>query len=260
MGVKRGSRILKAEMFAELPPEPDLPGHSVEQTEQSGGGEEETARMARLVIAETRLLACRLLNDARQQAEELLDRARQQAEQQAEEIIQVARREADKIREEARQAGYETGYREGLQALEDERQKLQEAESRMKKDLEQQRLQMIRELEPSVVELSLNIARAVIRSELKSSPEQVLHTVKAVLARVAGLDEVTLRVASSDFATVSRYCQARVHAPAAVKVRADERLQPGDCVAETGCGTVDGTVEGQLEEIRERFLEAAGNG
>ena len=47
---------------------------------------------------------------------------------------------------------------------------------------------------------------------------------------------------------------------AKVRFRVDKTLASGDFIAVTPHGMVDGTVEGQLGEIRHRLMEAAENG
>ena len=62
---------------------------------------------------------------------------------------------------------------------------------------------MIRELEPAIIELSLQIARKIIHAELKLEPKQIASIAGAVLDKVMDSDNVTLKVSADDFAAVT---------------------------------------------------------
>ena len=71
---------------------------------------------------------------------------------------------------------------------------------------------------------------------------------------------MTLKVSADDYAAVTDTLADKTGAGARIRFRVDHDLKSGDCIAATPHGTVDGTVEGQLSEIRHRLMEAAENG
>jgi flagellar assembly protein FliH len=201
------------------------------------------------IIAETKLNIYKLLKDAEEQAKGLIEEARQEAGQ----IKARADTESQDIRKKAEQAGYQDAQR----WLDDERKQLKTDRLLQEQQMDQKRAKMIEEMEPSIVQLAVQIARQIIHSELKISTKQVLPIARAVLSKVNKLDEITLKVSSSDYLTIRDYCKKRFNTGGNVVVEIDETLENGSCIAETPYGVVDGTIEGQIAEIERRFQEVS---
>jgi flagellar biosynthesis/type III secretory pathway protein FliH len=204
------------------------------------------------VIAEAKLTIYKLLNDAKRQAEALIAQAKEQANQ----ILEQAAAEKDLVTKSAYQSGYEAGQ----VALQTERDRLLEERTAQTQAIDQERSRLVGELEPAIIELSQQIARKIIHAELKLAPEQIANIAGAVLSKVVESDNVTLKVSADDYAAVTDAMADRTGSGARVRFRVDHDLKSGDCLAVTPHGTVDGTVEGQLSEIRHRLMEAAENG
>jgi flagellar assembly protein FliH len=211
---------------------------------------------SQMVIAEAKLTICKLLNDAKRQAEAIIAQAREEANQ----ILGQASAEKDRARESA----YRSGYEAGQLALQAERNQLLEERTAQTRAIEQERSRLIGGLEPAMIELSLQIARKIIHAELKLAPEQIASIAGAVLAQVMDSDNVTLKVSADDYAAVTDALADKTGGKTAggsrIRFRVDHDLKSGDCLAVTPHGTVDGTVEGQLSEIRHKLMEAAENG
>jgi flagellar assembly protein FliH len=204
------------------------------------------------VIAEAKLTIYKLLNDAKRQAEACIAQAKDQAKQ----ILEQAAAEKDLVTKSAYQSGYEAGQA----ALQTERDRLLEERTAQTQAIDQERSRLIGDLEPAIIELSQQIARKIIHAELKLAPEQIANIAGAVLSKVVESDNVTLKVSADDYAAVTDAMADRTGSGARVRFRVDHDLKSGDCLAVTPHGTVDGTVEGQLSEIRHRLMEAAENG
>jgi flagellar assembly protein FliH len=223
------------------------------ETAQAGSFDGKESQM---VIAEAKLTICKLLNDAKRQAEAIIAQAREEANQ----ILGQASAEKDRARESAYQSSYEAGQL----ALQAERNQLLEERTAQTRAIEQERSLLIGGLEPAMIELSLQIARKIIHAELKLAPEQIASIAGAVLAKVVDSDNVTLKVSADDYAAVTDALADKTGGKTAggsrIRFRVDHDLESGDCLAVTPHGTVDGTVEGQLSEIRHKLMEAAENG
>ncbi len=207
---------------------------------------------SQVVIAEAKLTIYKLLNDAKRQAEALIAQAKEEANQ----ILEQASAEKDLVTKSAYQSGYEAGQ----SALQTERDRLLEERAAQTQAIEQERSRLIGGLEPAIIELSQQIARKIIHAELKLAPEQIASIAGAVLAKVVDSDNVTLKVSADDYAAVTDNLADKTGGGARIRFRVDHDLKSGDCIAATPHGTVDGTVEGQLSEIRHRLMEAAENG
>ncbi len=246
------SRILKAasvRVSATLPLETvDFNHPGVFQMQQTTGDEIE------MIIAETRLITCQLLNDAKMQAEAVIAAAEEQAAQ----LLEMAAADAQAIEEQARQAGHEDGHREGLLGLTHEKEKFEGERTLYRKKMERERLKMIKELEPSLIQLAVQIARKVVHAELKQSPEQIFKIAESVLAQVKESGRIILKTSPAD-------SKMEVPLPDGgeggmrIEVVGDDALKRGDFIAKTSFGMIDGTIEGQLGEIEQRLMEVARN-
>ncbi|MBI5067657.1 MAG: flagellar assembly protein FliH [Deltaproteobacteria bacterium] len=112
------------------------------------------------------------------------------------------------------------------------------------------------------LEIGFQVARRVLESELRTSPEPLFALVKSALRRTGDSRRVSIRLSPADAAELqSPAGQAAVEGigAARIEIQADATLQPGDCVVDTDFGQIDGRLETRLGELR-RALEGAAEG
>ncbi len=187
--------------------------------------------------------------------------------EQADALLQQAQREAEQIRQQAYQQGYQEGYRAGAEEarihLETEAHQqvaqLREQVNTFLQQLQSQFDKYLRLLEPQMLALTMQIARKVIRDELRQHPEHVLAMIRDVLRRVQGFGQVRIRVHPLDLELV------RQHKPSlltvidsldGLEIVEDRRVEPGGCILETPQGIYDARVDTQLEEMEHALNEA----
>ncbi len=113
--------------------------------------------------------------------------------------------------------------------------------------------------ERELVGLALAIARRILRRELQVDAEAVLGLAKAALEK-ASLREVTGVRLHPALAAPVRAHLARIGAPQSIEVRDDPSLEPGAVLVETVRGTIDASLETQLDEIGRGLADAVGTG
>lgn len=157
---------------------------------------------------------------------------------------QRLREETERARRSGYQEGLAAGKKEALGELDGLMRQLAhsiEALAGLKPRLRQK-------AERDVVSLSLGIARRVLRREIQVDREAVLGLVKAAFEN-ASLREVTVvRVHPAHAAKVREHLGG-IGSPQAIEVKPDAGLELGAVVVETSRGTVDASMETQLEEI-----------
>lgn len=215
---------------------------------------------AQIIISDAEETAQNMLRQAAEQAEE----AKQRAQQEIEQWWEQKRAEADalfqQIKEQAANEGYIAGQAEGKsQAYEEETSAIAEA----KRILEQAYLEkerILAEAEPFLVELSMEVAKKVIASELEQRPEQVLEMAKKVLRRSRVHGNIAICVNHQYFEQVQEQraqLLALLDGQAELAIYPDYTVQDGGCVIRTQMGSVDARVDTQLEEIKRALLEIA---
>ncbi|HHY40749.1 MAG TPA: hypothetical protein GX502_05800 [Syntrophaceticus sp.] len=196
------------------------------------------------IIVETELKAQQLLNDARSKAEEIISQAKAEADK----LIKDTHQNINKLKREAEKAGYEAGYQAGQASWEKAREQLRQEIANQKEILIQEKNKMLKQLEPEIIQLAVTIARSVIHAELYLAPEQIKSIARAVLDRAQGEGKRILKVSSEDYDEITSLLEEDATNGNRLEISCDPSLKRG-CRAETPFGEVDGTIEGQLQEV-----------
>lgn len=248
------SRVIKASRFSLssprlIDPRPkDLPCYEV----VSGNEDTFDAADAQKIIVETEEVVQQLLQEARERAEEIVSAARLEAE----EALQEAQEKSTVLQEEARKSGYQKGLQSGQEALAGERERVREQFDQLKAAIKTEIKGAIQQLEPELVELAQVIARQVLHTELTTSPTQVAAIARAAISRAEGSGEMVLKINARDYDAITGLLADGILNGSKIRVEVDNSLQ-GGCLIKTPFGTVDGTVDGQLQEIAHNLEEVS---
>jgi flagellar assembly protein FliH len=172
----------------------------------------------------------------------------------AEDVREALSREFQARLQQERNAAFETGMKAAQDAA---RQELQAHYERLSKSIEELaacRLRYRQETEHEVVQLSLEIARRVLRRELTIDPEAILGLLRAGLDSVSLREVLEVRV-NTAHADIVRTALQRMGAPAAISVVGDPHLEPGAVCVETRRGGFDASAETQIAEIQRGFAD-----
>jgi flagellar assembly protein FliH len=104
------------------------------------------------------------------------------------------------------------------------------------------------EAEADLVQLSLAIARRVLRREIAIDPEALHGLILGALAKLAGQEIARVRVHPSHAVAVTTCLRQNLNAEK-IEVIADPSREVGSIVFETPRGNLDAGVESQLQEI-----------
>jgi flagellar assembly protein FliH len=149
--------------------------------------------------------------------------------------------------DEARQAGYQDGYRDGLQALEAaKRQNAQQISAQVAAllaSVDDQLQGLETRMADAVVDTALRLARQVVRTELSLQPAAVVAVAsEAVQAVMLSARHLRLRLHPEDLTLVEAGATDLLQARS-VLLQADLTLQRGGCVVESDLGQVDARIE-----------------
>lgn len=156
--------------------------------------------------------------------------------------------------EQERAAAFEAGRQAAQNAARQESQTHYERLSRSIEELAGCRLRYRQETEREVVQLSLEIARRILRRELTIDPEAILGLLRAGLESVSLREVLEVRIHPAHVDAVRNALQ-RMGAPAAISIVGDPHLEPGAVSIETRRGGFDASAETQLEEIQRGFAD-----
>lgn len=159
--------------------------------------------------------------------------------------------------QQAREAAFQAGEAAGRQIAAGEVQPVLERLARNLADLTTLRNRIRRDTESELVQLSIAIAKRILRRELTVDADSMLGLVKAALEKVQARDVCRIRVHPDHHATVNRYMD-RIASVSGVEVLSDRSLLPGDVIVETKRGDLDASIETQLAEIERGFTDRLG--
>ena len=172
----------------------------------------------------------------------------------AEDVREALSREFLARLQQERKAAFETGMKAAQDASKQDVQAHYERLARTIEELAACRLRYRQETEREVVQLSLEIARRVLRRELTIDPEAILGLLRAGLDSVSLREVLEVRVHTAH-ADIVRAALQRMGAPAAISVVGDPHLEPGAVCVETRRGGFDASAETQIEEIQRGFAD-----
>lgn len=172
----------------------------------------------------------------------------------AEQVREALSREFEDRLQQERSAAFESGREAAQNAARQELQTHYERLSRSIEELASCRLRYRQETEREVVQLSLEIARRILRRELSIDPEAILGLLRAALESVS-LREVLEVSVHTAHAEIVRTALQKMGAPTAISVVGDPHLEPGAVCVETRRGGFDASAETQIEEIQRGFAD-----
>lgn len=208
-------------------------------------------------------------NDIEKRCEDYIQQVRDQTRQ----MILDAQQEAEQIKQtafqEGRQQGLETAQQEQealVQSRSEERasQLVQEklgtvypAMQQAVEGLQHERVNWRQVWDATAVEICLGIAEKVIRHEIQAKPESVRGMMSEALKLASGTQQIRFHLNPIDvehlgqnttnFITNLTGCQD-------CEIIEDESISPGGCFIETQHGTIDATLETQLERISQELI------
>ena len=114
-----------------------------------------------------------------------------------------------------------------------------------------------REAEEDVVRLSLGVARRILHRELSIDPEALTGVIHVALGKFEARELHRVLVSPEDQPAIAAALQS-LRLPKRVEVIGDPTLERGAALFETVRGTLDASVETQLDEIERGFLDVLG--
>ncbi len=167
----------------------------------------------------------------------------------------------DKEAQERDQAAYRRGFEEGGAAERQQRAaQLETALERLARTVEEiagMKPRLRQEAEGEVVKLAIAIARRVLHRELTTDPDALGGLLRSALDKLDGREVHRLRVNPRDAAAVER-CLQKIGSPRKIEIVPDTALDWGAMLLDTAHGSLDASVETQLNEIERGFADVIG--
>lgn len=166
-------------------------------------------------------------------------------------LISRAKEEANSIRE----AAAKEGYQQGIDAAKQDIESLKEAIE----DFFRAKQDVYDEIAPDILEISLDIAKKIIKKEMSENPEILLENIKGILKGLSKEEsKIVLKVNPSQAVMLKQEMPeavAMAGLEAKVIIMPDEDTMEDGCMLTTDNGVIDATIETQLTIISEALKE-----
>ena len=161
-------------------------------------------------------------------------------------LVSRAQEESENIKKSA----FEEGYRIGLE-------KAQADIESFKNELTSfmnARNDVFEYIAPDILEISVNIAKTIIKKELDSDPQVLINTIVDVLKTVSKNEpKITIKVRPQSVQFIKDTVPNITYQygiESKINIVADPSIEEGGCVLETNNGIVDASIDTQIEIIK----------
>lgn len=199
-----------------------------------------------------------IVQQARDEAARLIAQARAAAEQQG---AQVREQMHAQGLAEGRAAGFERARQDAAtSALNEARaglERLAQALTHAAQNFEREKRAMLAAAEAGVIRLALAVAERVCKTQAAASSAAALANARQALELVAHEHDPVLHVNPADLAAAQAGLPewlAQLQPLEHVQIVADERVGPGGCAVRTRTGTLDATLDVQLDRVAAALL------
>lgn len=161
-------------------------------------------------------------------------------------LVSRAQEESENIKKSA----FEEGYRLGLDKSQSDLAKFREELSKFMSA----RKEVFEYIAPDILEISVDIAKKIIKKELESDPQVIINTIVDVLKTVSKSEpKITIRVKPQSVQFIKDTLPNITYQygiEAKINILADPAIEEGGCIFQTNNGIVDASIDTQLEIIK----------
>lgn len=162
-------------------------------------------------------------------------------------LISRAQEEADTIKETAAKEGYRAGLEQAESDINALRVKLADFISAKKEVFEY--------IAPDILEISVDIARKIIKKEVEQNPQIILDSIVEVMRTISKEESrITVKVNPLQADLVKTELPEYISSmgiDAKITVLPDDSIEEGGCILNTNNGIVDASLDTQLDIIKE---------
>ncbi|MEZ7891008.1 MAG: FliH/SctL family protein [Candidatus Wallbacteria bacterium] len=187
-------------------------------------------------------------------------RIRQEAEQFKQEEIEKTKKICHEIEEDTRRQAFDRGFAEGKEEAGVRAKSILESLDQVLQQALSQKDDIIKNSEQQIVELSMAIAKKVVKCEVTLNRDIIFYSVNEAISKIVDKDTLNIYVNLKD---LNNFTQKKdeilksLPVGSKVKIIDDKNIETGGCVISTNMGNIDATISSQLLEIEKLLEEAA---
>lgn len=162
-------------------------------------------------------------------------------------LISRAQEESENIKKSA----FEEGYRLGLEKANSDMEKFRSEMSNFMNATKE----VFEYIAPDILEISVNIAKTIVKKELDSDPQAIINTIIDILKTVSKSEQkITIRVKPQAVQFIKDTIPNITYQygiDTKINIISDPSIEDGGCILQTNNGIVDASVNTQIEIIKQ---------
>lgn len=205
------------------------------------------------------------VSSAKNEAEELLQKAREESEKiineaelRAGAIISEAEAKRDETIKAAESEGHHKGRAAGYEEGFLEVKRLAARTQTVLERLQDRRAEVLAEAERDIIELTLIVARKVIKTISENQRGIVVENIKEALSKIKTKGKAIVKVNLADLKLATEQIEEftkLIEGPGNIQILEDSSVDSGGCVVQTDFGEIDARIASQFAELESRILE-----
>ena len=251
--VLKQGQIVPEEKFVKISAGDGIVSCYKEDDEEASPSAEESVRIAQEELDLRRAQFDAILERDRSEAEEASRQLRSQPEQEREQILEQAKRSSVQMMEEGRLEG----IRKGIQEKKAEIDAMLKKMNAVLEELKQDQLNFFQSYAAQTQDFALEIAGKILHKQITLDPASMENLIVESIGTVRDADWITVKL-SNRSGELIKLLNDYYHQSDARKIAFTEnRSAPGTCIVDTPDGTIDASIQTQLDNLQQLFQKAA---
>lgn len=168
--------------------------------------------------------------------------------------LRRTREEAESGANASYQSGFEEGFRKAMAENQGEMDRFRNQIAATIRAAETARRELLEQADADLARLSIAIAEKILNRQIQIDPEALQGLTRSALERLSGKTVQCVRIHPADRGAVEA-ALASHSSKCAIRVEADASLARGALLFDTDYGTLDGSINTQLEEIENGLVD-----
>ncbi|WP_066507304.1 FliH/SctL family protein [Abyssisolibacter fermentans] len=222
--------------------------------EQNVVDNELAIKKSKAIIDAANKKAAKIIKNATNESDSIIEKANLKSENIMENTYKKSKEIIEKAQSDGYKEGYKTGYDEGKNISDG---LINEAND-IKKDILTLRKKYIQDLEPEIINLVIHMCETILNNKLENDKELILSIIYKGLDSLNLSDNLIIIISQDDYEIVNASRDKILSQASLVEnidIKVDRKLTKGDCIIETESGTVNCSLNMQMNKLKETIIE-----
>lgn len=156
------------------------------------------------------------------------------------------------------QDGYQIGVEKGKEEIIQSSVVILDRVEKIHEEMLKQKMAVLEENEEELIELSFNLAQKIVKKEVLCDKDIIRKNLIEAVKKVPISKNLTIIVNWEDLEYIKEIKSklfSEIHGVEKIDIIENKSIERGGCILETSMGTIDATINSQLEIVYEKLIE-----